>query len=204
VSWAAQLVYLSHIFLVPLLFLWLWIKGRADETYRVRFHRMMRAFAYLNFAAIAIYLLLPVAPPWWVSLYGTAPPTPDLLTQTRLSVAMDGRLVTALIHNAAQWFAAVPSLHGAYPVLLALLSVRERDRRLLCGLIAYAIAMWCATVVLNQHYIIDLVAGGLLAGAAWLVGEWQTRRSLREQGYTEGTFSTPPEATQGRADAANR
>jgi membrane-associated phospholipid phosphatase len=176
-SWAAQLVYLSHIFLVPLLFLWLWVRGRADLQSQARFHRMMRAFAYLNFAAILIYLLVPVAPPWWVSLYGMAQPTSDLLAQMRMSSAMDGKLVTALIHNAAQWFAAVPSLHGAYPVLLFLLTLRERNKRMLAVLMAYAIAMWAATVMLNQHYIIDLIAGGLLACTAWLVGEWQGHRA---------------------------
>jgi membrane-associated phospholipid phosphatase len=176
-SWTAQLVYLSHLFLVPLLFMWLWMRGRADLRSQTRFHRMMRAFAYLNFAAIAIYLLLPVAPPWWVSLYGMAQPTTDLLARMRIGSAMDGRLVTALIHNAAQWFAAVPSLHGAYPVLLLLLTLRERKRRLIAALIIYALAMWAATVALNQHYIIDLIAGGLLAGVAWFVGEWQGRRA---------------------------
>ena len=29
--------------------------------------------------------------------------------------------------------------------------------------------MWAATVILNQHYIIDLLAGALLAVAAWWV-----------------------------------
>jgi len=29
--------------------------------------------------------------------------------------------------------------------------------------------MWCATVVLNQHYIVDLIAGALLAVAACCV-----------------------------------
>lgn len=176
-SWTAQLVYLSHILLVPLLFMYLWIRGRADLRSQARFDRMMRAFAYLNFAAILIYLLLPVAPPWWVSLYGMTQPTTDLLAQMRMSSAMDGKLVTALIHNAAQWFAAVPSLHGAYPVLLVLLALRERNRRMLVVLIAYAIAMWAATVMLNQHYVIDLIAGGLIAGAAWLVSEWQSHRA---------------------------
>ena len=165
---------------------------------------MMRAFAYLNFAAIAIYLLLPVAPPWWVSLYGTTQPTAELLTSLRMNEAMDGRLVTALIRNAAQWFAAVPSLHGAYPVLLALLAVRERDRRLLFGLMVYAAAMWCATVVLNQHYVIDLIAGGWLACAAWWMGEWQTRRSLDKRRRGERPLVTRPGAIRGRADETNR
>ena len=124
-SWAAQLVYLSHIFLVPLLFMYWWVRGRTSQSHRARFGRMMRAFAYLNFAAIVVYLLLPVAPPWWVSLNGMAQPTPELLAQMKISQAMDGKLVTALIRNAAQWFAAVPSLHGAYPVLLVLMAWRE-------------------------------------------------------------------------------
>ena len=138
---------------------------------------MMRAFAYLNFAAIVVYLLLPVAPPWWVSLNGLAQPTLELLAQMKISAAMDGKLVTALIRNAAQWFAAVPSLHGAYPVLLVLMAWRERRRLMLGALMVYTLAMWTATIVLNQHYVIDLLAGGLMAGAAWLIGEWQARRA---------------------------
>jgi inositol phosphorylceramide synthase catalytic subunit len=176
-SWTAQLVYLSHIFLVPLLFMWLWLRGHAEPQNHTRFRRMMRAFAYLNFAAILIYLLLPVAPPWWVSLYGMAQPTSDLLAQMNMSAAIDGRLAAGLIRNAAQWFAAIPSLHGAYPVLLVLLALRERRRVMLGALIVYALAMWAATVVLNQHYIIDLIAGGLLATVAWRFGEWQARRA---------------------------
>lgn len=176
-SWAAQLVYLSHILLVPLLFMWLWNRGRKDSQSRERFQRMMRAFAYLNFAAILIYVLMPVAPPWWVSLYGTAQPTTDLLAQMRMNSAMDGRLVTGLIQNAAQWFAAIPSLHGAYPVLLVLLAWRDRNRAVVAALIIYAFAMWTATVVLNQHYVIDLMAGGLIAGVARVAGDWPARRS---------------------------
>ncbi|HEY9231005.1 MAG TPA: phosphatase PAP2 family protein [Blastocatellia bacterium] len=176
-SWAAQLVYLSHIFLVPLLFMWWWVRGRTDQSHRARFRRMMRAFAYLNFSAIVVYLLLPVAPPWWVSLNGMAQPTLELLAQMKISAAMDGKLVTALIRNAAQWFAAVPSLHGAYPVLLVLMAWRERRRLMLGALMVYTLAMWTATVVLNQHYVIDLLAGGLMAGAAWHIGEWQARRA---------------------------
>jgi membrane-associated phospholipid phosphatase len=31
--------------------------------------------------------------------------------------------------------------------------------------------MWAATVVLNQHYVIDLLAGAALAGAAYLISK---------------------------------
>lgn len=176
-SWTAQLVYLSHIVLVPLLFMWLWTRGRTNQRHRAGFHRMMRAFAYLNFAAIVIYLLMPVAPPWWVSLNGMTSPTTDLLSQMKISAAMDGKLVTGLIRNAAQWFAAVPSLHGAYPVLLVLLAWRKQPWPVVAVLVVYAVSMWAATVMLNQHYVIDLIAGGLLAAGAFSISEWQMRRT---------------------------
>jgi inositol phosphorylceramide synthase catalytic subunit len=118
-----------------------------------------------------------VAPPWWVSLNGMTPPTTELLSQMRISAAMDGKLVTGLIRNAAQWFAAVPSLHGAYPVLLVLLAWRKQPWPVVAVLVVYAMSMWAATVVLNQHYVIDLIAGGLLAAGAFSVSQWQMRRA---------------------------
>lgn len=174
-SWTAQIIYLSHIFVVPGLFMWMWVRGRRDQQWRRRFQRMMRAFAYLNFAAILIYVLVPVAPPWWVSLYGTAQPTPELIAHLKMSSAMDGKLVSGLIQNAAQWFAAVPSLHGAYPVLLVLLIRRHCHKAILVAVIVYAMAMWAATVALNQHYVVDLIAGGLIAWGAWGLSEWRGR-----------------------------
>jgi membrane-associated phospholipid phosphatase len=88
-----------------------------------------------------------------------------------MTQAMDGALVQHMIATAATWFGAVPSLHGAYPVLLWLLARRERSRRVLVSLGLYGAMMWAATVILNQHYIIDLLAGAALALAAYLLGK---------------------------------
>jgi membrane-associated phospholipid phosphatase len=87
---------------------------------------------------------------------------------------MDGVIVQNLIQNASHWFAAVPSLHGAYPVLLLLLSLKERNRLVVILLSVYAVAMWVTTVVLNQHYIVDLLAGAVVAVIAW----WFARSGL--------------------------
>ncbi len=169
ISLSSQLIYFSHIFAVPLFLIWMWVRGRSSAKHRERFIRHMLAFSVMSFAAIVIYVLLPVAPPWWVSLYGMAQPTEELVAQTRISAAMDGALIQGMIKNAAQWFAAVPSLHGAYPALLALLALRDRSRKVVALIIVYGAAMWAATVILNQHYIIDLIAGAVIAFAAWLI-----------------------------------
>ncbi len=99
---------------------------------------------------------------------GMAQPTAQLVAQANVSSAMPGVLIQGMIRNASQWFAAVPSLHGAYPVLLLLLCPR-RNRIAFSVIALYGCAMWASTVVLNQHYVIDLLAGALLAVAAWRV-----------------------------------
>lgn len=169
IEWAAQIVYFSHLFVVPLVIVALWVLGSSRKRCRAAFVQFIRAFTVLNFSAIVVYLVLPVAPPWWVTLNGMTRPTAELVTQSNMSAAMHGALIQGMIGNASQWFAAVPSLHGAYPVLLLLLFPRKQSRLALAAIALYACAMWTATVVLNQHYVIDLVAGALLAIAAWRV-----------------------------------
>jgi len=172
VRWSAQAIYFSHLFFVPALICVLWLAGRRSEHSRELFKQFVRAFTILNFSAIAIYLLLPAAPPWWVTLNGMEQPTIENVAQLNMTAAMNGALIQGMIRNASQWFAAVPSLHGAYPVMLLLLLRREVSGLVLIGVALYGVAMWCATVVLNQHYVVDLIAGAALATAAW----WIERR----------------------------
>lgn len=180
VEFTAQLIYFSHLFVAPVVILVIWKLGTSRARYRAAFRRHIRAFTVLNFTAIVIYLLLPVAPPWWVSLNGFSQPTGELVSQAKMAAAMNGALIQGMISNASQWFAAVPSLHGGYPVLLFLLSPWKRRRLIKVAFALYGAAMWTSTVILNQHYIVDLVAGGALAAAAWLI----VRSSLFETGDT--------------------
>lgn len=177
VEWAAQLVYFSHLFAAPLVILVLWRLGVSSERFRAAFRQHIVAFTFLNFSAIVIYVLLPVAPPWWVTVNGFAQPTRELVSQANMAAAMHGALIQGMISNASQWFAAVPSLHGGYPVLLLLLTPWTQNRWVRVGIGGYGLAMWSATVVLNQHYIVDLLAGALLAVAAWRVAKVFARRS---------------------------
>ncbi|HEY2930515.1 MAG TPA: phosphatase PAP2 family protein [Acidobacteriota bacterium] len=193
----AQFVYLSQIFAVPaLMLLWWWLGNRRrqnqhhvidgrksppepgfdsgsaqpSEWYRHWFGRCLYAFTWLNAIGLAGYLLLPVAPPWWVTLHGMSQPTQSLIATSRLSLAMDGRIVQGMIQTAPYWFGAVPSLHSAYPVLLALLGVNHLSRPALIATVAYAVLMSVACVILNQHYVFDLLAGELAAIVAWQLG----------------------------------
>lgn len=163
VSLAAQFIYLSHLFVLPLILFYFWVRGIRHEPDRRFFSMYMRAFLALHAMAISIYLLLPVAPPWWVSLNGAVQPTSELVAATKMTAAMDGVIVQGLIKSASNWFGAVPSLHGAYPVLMVLLATLDKNRLLAGVLAVYMVLMFASTVLLNQHYIIDLIAGGAIA-----------------------------------------
>jgi inositol phosphorylceramide synthase catalytic subunit len=167
ISLLAQYVYLSHIIIFPGLLLVWWFQSQWLKSSGDNFRRYVKAFTVLHGVAILCYLLLPVAPPWWVSLYGSTQPTAELLARTQMTAAMDGAIVQRMIQTAPMWFGAVPSLHGAYPVLFFLLAWRSRKPWLLALIALYGLMMWFATVVLNQHYVIDLLAGGLAALAAY-------------------------------------
>ena len=165
----AQLVYFSHLFAVPLLLVLLWARARNNTESRDRFREYVRAFTALHVMAVLCYVLIPVAPPWWVSLHSMSVPTPELVAHTSIQHAMDGVIIQRLIGNASQWFAAVPSLHGAYPMLVLMLE-RKSGWRVLTSIAIYCAAMWASTVALNQHYFIDLAAGMAAAFAAYWIG----------------------------------
>src|SRR5215471_1256745 len=87
IQWAAQIIYFSHLFLVPLAIAGLWFRGMTRERSRSSFERHLRAFTVLNFSAIASYLLIPVAPPWWITLNGMVQPNADLVLHADMTLA---------------------------------------------------------------------------------------------------------------------
>ena len=154
-SLLGNVVYFSHIFGVPLILMILWLRKRT-----LLFRRLVWGLTVLHIAALAIYLAYPAAPPWWVYENGMVRPT---ASHQMPSGADKGAVPRGLFNYSANKFAAIPSLHGAYPLLLTAVLVLHGARPGCVALAAvYAAAMWAACVFLNQHYIIDLVIGALL------------------------------------------
>ena len=158
-----------------------WWRGREWQADRERFLRCAVAFAVVNLLGFVGYVLVPAAPPWWVSLYGMAQPTAALVASADLGAAMDGEIIRRTLATAPNWFAAFPSLHGGYPVLLFLIVWRERRAAWLAAIATYGAAMWTSTVALNQHYVIDLVAGAAVAVVAFFLTELLQRRGILER-----------------------
>jgi membrane-associated phospholipid phosphatase len=156
-----SLVYLAH-FVYPVLFaIWLW---RGD---RVRYYRFAVTLVGVSFAAFFTFVLLPVAPPRFTIVGGSPLPVTDVMSEVSRSLGWSAP-ASAYVHLLGNPFAAFPSMHAAYPVIV-LLFLRERSRWLALAWAPMVLAIWFATVYLGHHFVIDLILGTAYALAGYLL-----------------------------------
>lgn len=162
--------YSSHILTVLsfTVFLW-WSQRRSAMKPRSAgdFSRFLWGFLAINLVGFTIQVLFPVAPPWYVSEFGHAMPSPGMVGDpaglARVDALFGSSYFAGVYGKASYVFGAMPSLHVAYPVWIAL-NTRSVVGRILGW--SYAAAMAFFAVYLTHHYILDLLAG---AGISILV-----------------------------------
>jgi PAP2 superfamily len=156
----ASTIYFSH-FVVPLgLAAVLWVRDRGDWA------AYMRRLIVLDAVGLVIYVVYPMAPPWWASEHGY----------------YDGRTLGRITHNgwevlglstARNWLvdadelsnpvAAMPSMHLATALLVATVVIRLLDSPWRWLMLAYPVVMAATLVYCAEHYVMDLLAGLALA-----------------------------------------
>lgn len=123
-------------------------------------------FALISVVGWTIWMAWPAAPPWYVDTYGLGPAVMD----AKGSAAGAARFDTALgVHvfegfYGRSWnvFGAMPSLHVGYAVVAAA-AVWPLGGWLRRATVVYAAIMAFGSVYLRHHYILDGIAGALLA-----------------------------------------
>jgi len=73
-------------------------------------------------------------------------------------------------------YAAMPSLHFTWTVVLGVLLVRRTSGFWKSLGVAYPAVTFFAITITGNHFIVDAIAGGLLAGLSLGLVEWWTRR----------------------------
>lgn len=168
-------------FAAPFLFGWYLWHTCGD---RRGFWTFAGAITILNILALTTFFLYPSAPPWYVWKYHFAAPAcvgfggdASVLAEVDrlLGVPLFSSVYEVFNPNA---FAAIPSLHGAYPLLIAFFAFgRFRGAAARALLVAYVAATWAAACYLNHHYLIDLFIGAAyVAAAILLVRLWARMR----------------------------
>ena len=142
------------------------------------------AFFLTNVFGIIVYYLYPAAAPWYVELHGfeknfNIPGNEAALANFDAFFGID------LFHNMyaknANVFAAVPSLHSAFPVITLYFGIKKRLKWMNVVFFIIMIGIWFAAVYSRHHYIIDVVLGFLCAALSLVVYEFLIKSRLVQQ-----------------------
>lgn len=159
---------------IPLLFaFWLY------RTRKPLFVRFSYAFLFTNILGFIIYYLYPAAPPWYIEQHGfeVKHGTPGNAAGLLNFDALLGiNLFAGMYQKNANVFAAIPSLHAAYPVLCFLYGRRMRSWSLDILFLVFVGGIWFAAVYTRHHYIIDVLAGGVTAVVGYALFEFLSER----------------------------
>ncbi len=141
----------GHMPLVALLAVWLFI------FHRHAYYRTRNAFLASGAIGVVIYWLFPVAPPRLVPFAGF------INTMAAFDrFGYNAQETQAFVNP----FAAVPSLHFGWSLLLGLVvAVVGRHPLAIAFGIAWPIAMFFSVVMTGNHFILDAVFGALVAFA---------------------------------------
>jgi hypothetical protein len=165
------LFYTLH-FGVPLIVGWVFWHTTDD---RKSFYRFIWTMTLLNFDALATFFLYPAAPPWYVYSYGFGQPATASYWGLGAGSLLNVDRMIGMNFFQTLWggfnpnhFAAIPSLHGAYPLAFAMFMYLKFKRYPLL-LALYPVGVWFSAVYLNQHYLIDLIIGVIYLFIAYFI-----------------------------------
>jgi membrane-associated phospholipid phosphatase len=170
-------VYATHFVCALVLAVVLWLRSRPLWL------RWMRRYLALNLAALVVYVAYPMVPPWMASEEGhITPPIVRLTGRGGSEVGL--RLAKLVLGPMGNPVAAMPSLHAATACLVALFLVSRFRSPWRWLLLAYPMSMGVTLVYFGEHYVVDVLAGYLLALLVHTAFSWRERRSA---GADQGT-----------------
>lgn len=126
------------------------------------FFEFSLTFLLVNLLGFALYYAHPAAPPWYVQRHGFAF-QPLTLGSTAGLARFDQLLGVPVFQGIyaknSNIFAAMPSLHSAYPLLVLYFAARYRVRLLNVVFAVIMLGIWFAAVYTSHHYVLDVLAG---------------------------------------------
>ncbi len=135
-------------------------------------------FVLVNMLGFIVYYVYPAAPPWYYQLQGdvfVAGTPGNTAGLARFDQYFEAGIFRNLYAKSSNVFAAMPSLHSAYPVVVLYYGIRRREPVLVNLFFAIVMAgIWFAAVYTSHHYVLDVVAGIITAFTGIILFKWMT------------------------------
>jgi len=141
---------------------------------RIEFLNFSLVFLFVNIIGFFLYYLYPAAPPWYVKqngfdLYFNTPGNEAGLA--RFDEYFGINVFHSLYSKSSNVFAAMPSLHSAYPVVALYFGIRNRLGVINLILAIFMFGVWFSAVYSGHHYIQDVIAGASCAAFGLFIYE---------------------------------
>jgi len=140
--------------------------GFAAYLFFTRRHRQFLYFALtfvvVNLLGFVVYYAYPAAPPWYVQFHGfqffqaTAGNTAGL---AKFDAFFHINLFKSIYAKGSNVFAAMPSLHSSYPLIVVYYGLRNRLGWGNLFFITVTVGIWFSAVYTSHHYVLDVLAG---------------------------------------------
>lgn len=142
---------------VPLAFaLYLFFKRKEQ------FLHFSLSFLFINILGFIVYYIHPAAPPWYVQQFGFEF-NPVTLGNTAGLARFDSyfgvEIFKSIYAKSSNVFAAMPSLHSSYPVLVVYYGIKNRLGAVNILFSVIMVGIWFAAVYSGHHYLLDVLAG---------------------------------------------
>ncbi len=164
---------------VPLGFAaWLFFRNREA------FLQFALTFLLVNLIGFVNYYVYPAAPPWYVQQHGF-----DFIASTpgntagleRFDSYFNTGIFQGLYSKSSNVFAAMPSLHAAYPLIVLYYGWKYRLGWINLFFVTVMLGIWFSAVYNSHHYVLDVLAGITCAITGIYFFQWLLQRSERLQ-----------------------
>ncbi|OKS86787.1 phosphatase PAP2 family protein [Mucilaginibacter polytrichastri] len=119
-------------------------------------------FFLVNLLGFVVYYTYPAAPPWFIQEHGfhfialTKGSTAGL---ARFDHFFNANIFKSIYAKGSNVFAAMPSLHSSYPVIVLYYGIKNRLRYANIIFAIVMIGIWFTAVYASHHYVLDVLAG---------------------------------------------
>jgi len=123
-------------------------------------------FFVVNLLGFVVYYTYPAAPPWYVHEHGFVfnPHTPgNTGGLAKFDAYFHVSIFKSIYEKGSNVFAAMPSLHSAYPIIVMYYGLKNRLGFINIVLGMVMIGIWLTAVYTSHHYILDVLAGIICA-----------------------------------------
>jgi membrane-associated phospholipid phosphatase len=196
----STLVYVSHFFVIFVVGGWLWPRDRpAWKIFAARFF-------ILSFAGALTFAVLPTAPPWAAAQEFHKLPHVERIASHGWEVLnlQEPEVLLQRGRAIANPYAAIPSLHAGWALLVSITLWPYVSRRWRFLLVAYPIAMGASLVYTGEHYVVDVLIGWAYVALAVVVEratrDWRHEVAARLRAHALRRFGratlTPASASE--------